>query len=108
MGIQIIQSNYYGCFKNIHFNIADAELGNLLDDKNSVPVAVSDIVHESVIKVDKEGTEGAAATGVELVLLSGFHGQFLDLTLNKPFIFIVEDVENNIPILVGRVKNPLM
>ena len=57
---------------------------------------------------DKEGTEGAAATGVELVLLSGFHGQFLDLTLNKPFIFIVEDVENNIPILVGRVKNPLM
>jgi len=94
--------------KNVTQIFKDAELGNLFNNQNSAPIAVSDIVHQSVIKVNKEGTEGAAATGVELVLLSGFHGQFLDLTLNRPFIFIVEDVANSIPILVGRVKNPLM
>merc|ERR1711892_1320784 len=58
-------------------------------------------------KVDKEGTVGAAATGVELVLLSGSFGRNIDVNVDRPFIFIVQDKKNNIPILVGRIKNPL-
>eukprot|EP00092_Neocalanus_flemingeri_P012628 GFUD01013611.1.p1 GENE.GFUD01013611.1~~GFUD01013611.1.p1 ORF type:complete len:450 (-),score=105.85 GFUD01013611.1:173-1456(-) len=82
----------------------EAELGNFGEGD---PLAVSSILHKAVVKVDKEGTEGAAATGVELVLLSGSFGQNIDVNVDRPFIFIVQDKINNIPILVGRIKNPL-
>ena len=72
------------------------------------PVAVSNILHKAVVKVDKDGTEGAAATGVGLVLLSGSFGRNIDVNVDRPFIFIVQDKKNNIPVLVGRVKNPLV
>ena len=52
--------------------ITDAELGNFGEGD---PIAVSSILHKAVVNVDKEGTEGAAATGVELVLLSGSFGE---------------------------------
>ena len=83
----------------------DAELSGLGNGPN---VAVENVLHKSVINVDKEGTVGAAATGVELVLLSGNFGKNLDIVVNRPFIFIVQDKKYKIPILVGRVKNPLI
>merc|ERR1719219_1933986 len=81
-----------------------AELDTMLEA--DVPLAVSKIIQKSVITVDKEGTEGASATGVQLVLLSGSFGKHIELDLDRPFIFLVEDIRHNIPILVGRVKNP--
>ena len=69
---------------------------------------MSSVLHKAVVQVDKDGTVGAAATGVELVLLSGSFGRFVDIKIDRPFIFIVRDKENNIPILVGRMKNPLL
>jgi len=68
------------------------------------PIGVGNILHEAFVEVTKEGTEGVAATGIELTLFSsGFDKQ---ITLNKPFIFIVMDKVADIPILVGRIKNP--
>ena len=68
---------------------------------------MSKILHKAVVNVDKKGTEGAAVTGVELVLLSGSFGRNIDVNVDRPFIFIVQDKKSNIPILVGRIKNPL-
>lgn len=81
-----------------------AELDAMLE--TNLPLAVSKIIQKSVITVDKEGTEGASATGVQLVLLSGSFGKHIEINLDRPFIFLVEDTSHNIPILVGRVKNP--
>jgi len=83
-----------------------AELSNMLDGESPAALAVSQILQKSVITVDKEGTEGASATGVGIVLLSGSFGRRVEITLDRPFIFVVEDTRHNIPILVGRVKNP--
>ena len=83
----------------------DNFIENLAEDKK---LAVSKIIQESVVKVDKDGTEGAAASGVELVLLSGSFGENVDITVDKPFIFMIEDTVNQIPVLVGRVNNPLL
>ena len=70
------------------------------------PLRVGKVVHEAVVEVSKEGTEGAAATGVEIVLFSASFGLQKNIVLDRPFIFIVQDRVNNIPVLVGRVKNP--
>ena len=69
------------------------------------PIKVDNILHEAAIEVTKDGAEGSAATGVELTLFSvGFEKL---IVVDKPFMFIIQDKENNIPVLVGRVKNPL-
>lgn len=89
--------------------LADAQLDNFIENVDSgKKLAVSKIVQESVVKVDKDGTEGASATGVELVLLSGSFGEKVDVTVDKPFIFMIQDTVNEIPILVGRINNPLL
>jgi serine protease inhibitor len=68
------------------------------------PIGVGNILHEAVVEVTKDGTEGSAATGVEITLYSaGFQKHIL---VDRPFIFIIQDKVNNIPILVGRIKNP--
>jgi len=82
----------------------NAELDYITDEK---PITISDIAHEAVIEVTSNGTEGAAATGVELVFFSASLGKTREVTINKPFIFILEDNQRNIPILVGRVVNPV-
>lgn len=54
----------------------------------------------------KEGTEGAAATGVEIELFSASFGDQKDVTVDRPFIFVVQDKKNNVPVLVGKVTDP--
>jgi len=68
------------------------------------PVGVGNIIHEAVVEVSKDGSEAAAATGIELTLLSS--GFKKHIVVDKPFIFIIHDRVNNIPIIVGRIKNP--
>ena len=69
-------------------------------------LTVSDISHRAVVEVTKEGTSGAAATGIGLTLLSADEPRRVTLNINRPFIFMVHDVKNDIPILVGRVLDP--
>merc|ERR1719507_37835 len=81
---------------------AGAELAEL----GTGPLSVSKISHTSLLEVSKEGTEGAAATGAEIVLLSSAFNDRLDIVVDRPFIFVVEDKQNKIPVLVGRVMDP--
>ena len=81
-----------------------AELGELAS--GSAPFSVSKITHKAVVEVTKTGTEGAAATGAEIVLLSASFSERKDVIVDRPFIFVVQDKRNNIPVLVGRVMDP--
>jgi serpin B len=81
---------------------AGAELAEL----GTGPLSVSKISHTALLEVSKEGTEGAAATGAEIVLLSSAFNDRLDIVVDRPFIFVVEDKKNKIPVLVGRVMDP--
>jgi len=82
---------------------AEAELDKMVDGG---PIGVGKVIHEAVVEVSKEGTKGAAATGVEIVLFSASFGEQKNIVVDRPFLFIVQDKLNNIPVLVGRVKNP--
>merc|ERR1719435_21938 len=82
---------------------AEAELDKMVDGG---PIGVGKVIHEAVVEVSKEGTQGAAATGVEIVLFSASFGEQKNIVVDRPFIFIVQDRVNNIPVLVGRVKSP--
>jgi len=80
-----------------------SELGRLSSTEN---LRVNKVVHKSIISVDLNGTEAAAATFIQIV---PFAANFLtprEVTINRPFIFLVYDNVNNIPVILGRILDP--
>ena len=83
--------------------LAESELGEMVKSKN---LKVDKVVHKALVNVDYEGTEGAASTAINIVPLSANYGDRVEFIADRPFMFLVFDKVNNIPILVGRVVNP--
>ncbi|TRY68508.1 hypothetical protein TCAL_14221 [Tigriopus californicus] len=81
----------------------DGEFDSISDE----PLKVSDIIHRAIIEVDKEGTVGAAATGIELVPLSGAFLEPELLIINQPFVFLIRDIKENVILFYGKVINPI-
>lgn len=63
-----------------------------------------DVVHEAFVKVDEAGTEAAAATAVIGGIVS--LPQLVDFELNRPFLFLVRDLETGATLFYGRVTDP--
>jgi serpin B len=68
-------------------------------------LAISDVVHKAFIAVDEAGTEAAAATGVVFVETS--IPQYIDVFIDRPFIFLIRDIETSAILFMGKVVNPL-
>jgi len=77
-----------------------------LEGISNAAISVSRIEHTSMLELTKEGTEGAAATAVEVVLFATASGKQKDIVVDRPFIFVVQDRENKIPVLVGKITDP--
>jgi serpin B len=67
---------------------------------------ISDVVHEAYVKVDEEGTEAAAATAVIMEATAAPMGEYVDLTVDRPFLFIIGDRETGTILFLGRVTDP--
>ncbi|MCJ7509523.1 MAG: serpin family protein [Dehalococcoidia bacterium] len=64
---------------------------------------ISAVVHKAFISVDEEGTEAAAATAVGMPASAAGHA---DLTVDRPFVFLIRDYETGAILFAGRVVNP--
>ncbi|TYL39940.1 serpin family protein [Natronococcus pandeyae] len=70
-------------------------------DGDSSDLYVGDIVHESFLEVDEEGTEAAAATAV--VMDESAAAEQVEITVDRPFLFYVRDRPTETPLFFGRV-----
>jgi len=66
---------------------------------------ISEVVHKAFVAVDEAGTEAAAATAV-IIAEKGAPMSAVELTVDRPFIFVIRDVETGSTLFVGRVVNP--
>jgi serpin B len=66
---------------------------------------ISAVLHEAFIAVDEEGTEAAAATAVVISETSA--PQYVPFHVDRPFLFVIHDVEHGTPLFLGRVADPL-
>ncbi len=66
------------------------------------PLAVDDVVHEAYVLVNEEGTEAAAASGVEMT----FRSAPLPIQVNRPFLFLIYDRLTESILFLGRVVDP--
>jgi serine protease inhibitor len=69
-------------------------------------LAVDEIVHEAVLKVDEEGFEGAAATAVMMRAVSMPTGEPLEVAVDRPFLFLVRNRRTGVLYFVARVTDP--
>lgn len=66
---------------------------------------VSEVVHKAFVSVDEEGTEAAAATGVVMNLTSA-PAEVVRMTVDRPFVFLIRDLESGTLLFLGRVTDP--
>lgn len=66
---------------------------------------ISAVVHEAFIAVDENGAEAAAATAV-IMDAAGAPAEPKKLTFDRPFLFVIHEVESATPLFVGRVADP--
>ncbi len=66
---------------------------------------IQDVIHEAFISVDEEGTEAAAATAV-VVGATAAPPEGVELTVDRPFLFVIRDTETGAILFMGRVLDP--
>jgi serpin B len=66
---------------------------------------IDEILHKAFVSVDEAGTEAAAATAV-IMKLTAAPAEPIKITIDRPFIFLIRDIETGTILFVGRVLNP--
>jgi serpin B len=72
--------------------------------EEDLDLVVDEVLHQGFIAVDEEGTEAAAATAVVMRETSAPAAQ--PFAVDRPFLFVIHDVEQGMPLFVGRVVDP--
>jgi len=67
---------------------------------------INEVIHQAFVSVDESGTEAAAATAV-LMVWSEPPEERVIVTIDRPFIFLIRDIETGTILFIGRVLNPL-
>jgi len=66
---------------------------------------IADVIHKAFVSVDEAGTEAAAATAV-VMKLTALPGTPVEVTLDRPFVFLIHDIETGTILFVGRMVAP--
>jgi serpin B len=70
-------------------------------------LSISDVIHKAFVSVDEKGTEAAAATAV-VFRLTSMPVTDIRLTIDRPFIFLIQDKPSGTILFLGRVLEPSM
>jgi len=69
---------------------------------------IGDVVHKAFVSVDEAGTEAAAATA--LVMPTAMPPEEpeepVEVTVDRPFVFLIHDIETGAILFVGRIVDP--
>ena len=66
---------------------------------------IADVIHKAFVSVDEAGTEAAAATAVVMPRAMP-PGEIVEVAVNRPFVFLIHDIETGAILFVGRVVSP--
>ena len=66
---------------------------------------ISNVIHKAFVLVDEEGTEAAAATAVVIIEDSG-PADLIEVTVDRPFVFLIRDSATDAILFVGRIEKP--
>ena len=67
---------------------------------------IDNVIHKACVSVDEAGTEAAAASAVIMKITSAPADPAV-VTVDRPFIFLIRDIETGAILFFGRVVNPV-
>jgi serine protease inhibitor len=85
--------------------VFDAEQADLTGINSTAKLSVSSVKHKAFIQVNEEGTEASAATVVEIVETS--IPVVPILRFDKPFTFVIHDIQNGSILFMGKLNQPI-
>jgi len=86
------------------FDSRRANLGAMFAQVDGRPF-ISNAIHKTFIHVDEQGTEAAAATGIDVGTTAAPAKQ-VTLTVDRPFLAIIRDSGTGVPLFIVRVTDP--
>ena len=97
MGVKSAFSNYLADFSGI-------QTSSSRENK----LFISDILHQTFIEVNENGTEAAAATVVQMQLTSFIDEpeDVIEFKCDRPFMFIIHETLGNGILFIGKLMNP--
>ncbi|MEZ4505356.1 MAG: serpin family protein [Thermomicrobiales bacterium] len=88
------------------FNSSLADFSGMQEAGSTEPLWIGDVLHKAFISVDEEGTEAAAATAVLMVGAAAPTDPPLEVNIDRPFIFLIRDMQTGTILFIGRVMDP--
>jgi len=67
---------------------------------------IGDVIHKAFVAVDEKGTEAAAATAV-IMQATAMPLQPIEVTMDRPFIFLIRDIKTGAILFIGQVLSPV-
>lgn len=88
------------------FDENKADLSRILADEE--PLFVSNFQQRSQLKLDEEKVKVESVTSMDMATSSAMpvELEFVDLTLDRPFIFMIQG-KDKLPLFMGVIRNPL-
>ena len=84
----------------------DPSLSDFSEISDQTDLFISEVKHKSYIKVDEEGTEAAAVTGITFNTTSTQPDPIFNV--DHPFVFAIREKDTNALLFLGKVNNPLL
>ena len=69
-------------------------------------IYISQVLHKTYISVAEEGTRAGAATAVVMVDGAAMIEDYRTVTLNRPFVYMIFDCRENVPLFIGTLMDP--
>jgi serpin B len=80
----------------------DADFSGMTGNRD---LFIDNVLHKAFISVDEAGTEAAAATAV-IMTLTAVPATPVEVIVDRPFTFLIRDIETGAILFVGRTLNP--
>jgi len=84
------------------FNDMKADLSGISD---AAQLVVTEVMHKTYIKVDEQGTEAAAVTGITVGVTSVGPANNI-FRVDHPFVFAIREKDTNAILFIGKVMDP--
>ena len=83
--------------------LAFSDYANFSEITKDINLKVNSVIHKTYISVDETGTKAAAATAITMDVACALEEplQHYEVRLDHPFVYMIMDDANNVPLFVG-------